>query len=344
MRQNKFISVFIIICFVFNLLALPKANAKITYTKEELLAKTYNYRKLRNQLLCRDTDTKNLTCLWSKVELIFSKKKLNKNDITDEMKKQELALVDKKITIQERRYNQVCLNVEEKPQYCGFLENLIKKAQYLLTLDEYQNLAEQEEYLVTNIVDGDTIDLNINGERVRARLIGINTPEHGEDYFDEAKERTKELLEGQYIMIEKDDSQSEYDKYDRLLVYVILSDGSNFGKIMIKEGLAKEYTYKTAYKYQSAFKEAETEAINNKKGIWNDETSSSTTNNTYTVESGDNGCTIKGNINWDGEKLYHLPSCPSYSRTQINTSDRERWFCSEEEAIEAGWSKAGNCE
>ena len=50
------------------------------------------------------------------------------------------------------------------------------------------------------------------------------------------------------------------------------------------------------------------------------------------------GCDIKGNISKSG-KLYHLPGGKGYARTKINRKG-ERWFCTEEEAREAGWSKA----
>ena len=49
------------------------------------------------------------------------------------------------------------------------------------------------------------------------------------------------------------------------------------------------------------------------------------------------GCPIKGNINREGEHIYHAPWSPWYTRTKINEADGERWFCSEGEAIEAGW-------
>jgi endonuclease/exonuclease/phosphatase family metal-dependent hydrolase len=52
---------------------------------------------------------------------------------------------------------------------------------------------------------------------------------------------------------------------------------------------------------------------------------------------------IKGNINATGKKLYHLPSCPTYTATRIDVSRGERLFRSEAEAIAAGWSKVGNC-
>jgi micrococcal nuclease len=47
-------------------------------------------------------------------------------------------------------------------------------------------------------------------------------------------------------------------------------------------------------------------------------------------------CAIKGNISRNG-RVYHLPSSASYTRTTIDESKGERWFCSEQEALAAGW-------
>lgn len=54
-------------------------------------------------------------------------------------------------------------------------------------------------------------------------------------------------------------------------------------------------------------------------------------------------CLIKGNISSKQEKIYHTDSCLSYDKTTITESKGERWFCSEQEAIDAGWRKATNC-
>lgn len=52
-------------------------------------------------------------------------------------------------------------------------------------------------------------------------------------------------------------------------------------------------------------------------------------------------CDIKGNISYSsGEKLYHLPSDRDYAEVIISKEDGERWFCSETEAINAGWQHA----
>ena len=52
------------------------------------------------------------------------------------------------------------------------------------------------------------------------------------------------------------------------------------------------------------------------------------------------GCPIKGNINRDGERIYHTPWSPWYGRTQIDEAHGERWFCDEAEAVAAGWRAA----
>jgi endonuclease YncB( thermonuclease family) len=50
------------------------------------------------------------------------------------------------------------------------------------------------------------------------------------------------------------------------------------------------------------------------------------------------GCAIKGNINRDGERIYHTPwGSEWYERTKITESKGERWFCDEAEALAAGW-------
>jgi hypothetical protein len=49
---------------------------------------------------------------------------------------------------------------------------------------------------------------------------------------------------------------------------------------------------------------------------------------------------IKGNINGEGERIYHVPGDDSYDETVVTASEGERWFCSEADAIAAGWRAA----
>lgn len=53
------------------------------------------------------------------------------------------------------------------------------------------------------------------------------------------------------------------------------------------------------------------------------------------------GCNIKGNISIDsGERIYHVPGQRYYDATRISPQHGERWFCSEQEARQAGWRKS----
>ena len=129
-------------------------------------------------------------------------------------------------------------------------------------------------YAVLKVVDGDTISIDMNGKKETVRLIGINTPETVdprrpvECFGKEASNKAREILTGKRVRIETDASQSDRDKYGRLLGYVIREDGLFFNKYMIAEGYAYEYTYHVPYMYQREFKEAQRSAQANEKGLW----------------------------------------------------------------------------
>lgn len=130
--------------------------------------------------------------------------------------------------------------------------------------------------LVTKVIDGDTIQVVINGKNETLRLIGIDTPETVDPrkpvqcFGKEASAKAKSLLSNKSVRLEADPTQGERDKYQRLLRYVFLEDGTNFNKLMINEGYAHEYTYNTPYKYQLEFKQAQKEAEASKAGLWAD--------------------------------------------------------------------------
>lgn len=207
---------------------------------------------------------------------------------------------------------------------------------------------------VVKVVDGDTIDVDINGQTTRLRLIGLDTPEVVDPrkpvqcFGREASNKAKELLSGQSVGLEIDQSQGESDKYGRLLRYVYLADGRSFNKLMIAEGYAYEYTYNLPYRYQAEYKEAQRSAQQAKRGLWADSTCQGVASPVIDTSSPltqpqDSNCTIKGNISSTKEKIYHVVGCGSYAKTQIDESKGERWFCSEQEAEAAGWRKAKNC-
>lgn len=127
---------------------------------------------------------------------------------------------------------------------------------------------------VVTVVDGDTVDVLVDGQAVRLRLIGMDTPETKRPgtpiqcYGLEATARAHELLDGQTVDLEADPSQGELDKYDRVLRYVWLPGGRLYNLEMIAQGYAHEYTYSRAYKYQAAFLAAEARAREQGLGFW----------------------------------------------------------------------------
>ena len=129
-------------------------------------------------------------------------------------------------------------------------------------------------YLVTRVVDGDTIVVSGNGATTTVRLIGIDTPETVKPhtpvqcYGPEASKKAKEMLTGVFVRLETDPTQDTYDKYHRLLAYVFMPDGSLFNEYMVRNGYAREYTYDKPYHYQAQFKADQKAAKQEKLGLW----------------------------------------------------------------------------
>lgn len=147
----------------------------------------------------------------------------------------------------------------------------------LESLDFDKSTSQKEgPYKVSKVVDGDTLDIIIDGKTERVRLIGINTPEvvdprkTVECFGKEASDKAKETLSGKSVYIESDSSQGDKDKYGRLLRYVFIDEDIIFNKMMIEGGFAYEYTYEVPYKYQEEFKRAQKDAELNKRGLWAD--------------------------------------------------------------------------
>lgn len=205
--------------------------------------------------------------------------------------------------------------------------------------------AEDDYFYVTKVVDGDTIDVNINGMIERVRLIGIDSPESVapgraiECFGLESSKGAEKILKNQLVRLEADSTQDNRDKYGRLLRYVTTKSGTAYGLEAIKQGLAFEYTFKNAYKYQKQFKAAQLEAQNNKSGLWSD----LACGKKYETKKISALCLIKGDISVKKIKSYYLPTCSNYGKIVVNSRLGEKLFCTEKEAQKAGFKKALDC-
>jgi endonuclease YncB( thermonuclease family) len=138
----------------------------------------------------------------------------------------------------------------------------------LLTKTTQQTTVE-EKFLISRIIDGDTIELS-NGNKVR--YIGIDTPETVDPrkpvqcFGKEAKEANKNLVLNKIVILKKDISDT--DKYGRLLRYVYLEDGTFVNLWLVKNGYASVYTYPPDVVHSEEFLTVEQEARKNKQGLW----------------------------------------------------------------------------
>ncbi|TFE02918.1 thermonuclease family protein [Jeotgalibacillus salarius] len=180
---------------------------------------------------------------------------------------------------------------------------------------------------VTYVVDGDTLDVKLgDGSDERIRLLLIDTPETKhptvgvEPYGPEASEFTSQL-EGEFVELELD--VSERDRYGRLLAYVWHNE-EMFNEKILAAGLARVSVYPPNTRYVDEFKATEGEAQREELGIWSLEN--------YKTDQTDESCTIKGNVNSRGDKIYHTETSSYYEQTIP-----EEWFCSVEEAENAGF-------
>jgi micrococcal nuclease len=124
---------------------------------------------------------------------------------------------------------------------------------------------------VTRVIDGDTIEVLINGSTYKVRYIGIDTPEtvHPTKPVQwmgkEASDANKQLVDGKEVYLEKD--ISETDQYGRLLRYVYVADVFVNAEL-VRLGFAQVSTYPPDVKYQSLFLQMQQDAREAERGLW----------------------------------------------------------------------------
>ena len=146
-------------------------------------------------------------------------------------------------------------------------------------------VADGQTAFVKKIVDGDTIDVRLlpSGETVRVRIKGIDCPESHKNSKCKkdgqagrkdctvqiplglkAAKRAHKLLDETKIKLEASKPNKTFEwTFDRLLAYVRMADGRDYGLVMIKEGLCEDFGWKYPHprgkEYEAAEKAGQTE-------------------------------------------------------------------------------------
>ena len=114
-------------------------------------------------------------------------------------------------------------------------------------LSNFLNTSEQVH--VDRIIDGDTIESN----KTSIRLLGINSPERGELYYEEAKEFLEQEILNKTVNLKY--GKERYDKYERVLAYIFF-DNQNINLKLVENGLANIYFPSGKDKYYNQFQNA----------------------------------------------------------------------------------------
>jgi endonuclease YncB( thermonuclease family) len=142
--------------------------------------------------------------------------------------------------------------------------------------DGIQQAAEVNQpglYTVTKFDDGDTIQVDMNGKTETLRFVGVDTPETHDPrkavqcYGPEASAYTKKLIGNSRVRLASDPDSTNRDRYDRLLRYVYLPDGTLVNENLIQNGYGFYYPY-FPFTKSAQFDHDEQTAKAANKGLW----------------------------------------------------------------------------
>lgn len=203
-------------------------------------------------------------------------------------------------------------------------------ASFILTMSATVRAAE------VRVVDGDTISI----DGTSFRLHGIDAPEAGQTCSDAGggtwrcgDEATRYLEQLMGDMVPDCDNRG-LDAYDRV-ISVCTVGGIELNRAMVSEGYAWAFR-----RYSEDYTAEEEIAAGKGVQIWQAATQAPWDYRAakweVATQESPAGCPIKGNISENGH-IYHAPWSPWYARTKISIDKGEHWFCSEREALDAGW-------
>lgn len=180
-------------------------------------------------------------------------------------------------------------------------------------------------YTAARVLDGDTFETQ---EKQLIRLASVEAPELGLCGGEEAKEQLAKLVLNKKLYIKV----LFRDSYNRLISQVY-SENDYVNKAMIASGNA--YYLNREKEIAQELKTESDKAREKKLGIFSDTCTQMTNKKNPT-------CNIKGNTR-DKDRYYFLPTCSIYHRALVQLYLGDEWFCTEKEAINAGYVKPAVC-
>jgi len=133
-------------------------------------------------------------------------------------------------------------------------------------VDRSSYAIEGDRAQVLNVIDGDTIDVDLGGVEYRVRYISIDTPERGDPFYREATDYNRQLVENETVILVRDISDT--DQYGRLLRYIYLPDGTFVNAELISSGYARVVTFPPDVSQVDYLRSLQQEARERSAGLW----------------------------------------------------------------------------
>jgi micrococcal nuclease len=150
----------------------------------------------------------------------------------------------------------------------------IEKAPEKIAVVQKKGLAPNSyaDVYVTDVVDGDTLEVTFNGESHKVRLLCIDTPESvmpgvsDQPYSSEAADYTRKMALNKSVRLVFE--KGLRDRYGRLLAHIVLKDGSYLNAMLVRNGYARVEIVKPNNTYADYFYKLQDAAISENKGFW----------------------------------------------------------------------------
>jgi len=118
----------------------------------------------------------------------------------------------------------------------------------------------------TEVVDGDTLHVVGPDGELKVRVLGINTPESGECFSDEAADALASLVADTDLVLIAD--RSDIDQYDRALRYVETVEGIDVGAALVANGYAISRRYEPDVARDALYSDLQAGAQRDQVGLW----------------------------------------------------------------------------
>lgn len=119
---------------------------------------------------------------------------------------------------------------------------------------------------LVKVVDGDTIEVNIGGQDMTVRYVGVDTPERGEPGYKAAAAANESFLGDGNLWLLPD--KTDRDRYGRLLRFIYTAEGVFVNREMLLQGWAQPLEFEPDVTRAVEFRKLAREAAEAKRGFW----------------------------------------------------------------------------